>query len=102
MSPDERRSTFNSTAGGVMTVEAGAITGELEILTRSVRGSLETFVRYTGAEEWYTVEGGPISPEEETDPGDLHERIVKHLTQPGGMKNGNEEPVSLASFLQVS
>lgn len=98
MSPDELRSTFNSTAGGVMTVEAGAITGELDLSTRPTGETLEVLVRYAGAEEWYTVEDSPISLEEETDPGELHERIVAHLKKPGQRISGNEEPVSLTSF----
>lgn len=98
MSPEELRSTFTSTAGGVMTVEAGAITGELELSTRPAGGALEVLVRYAGAEEWYTVEGSPVSLEEETNPGGLHERIVAHLTEPGRRIGGNEEPVSLVSF----
>ena len=31
---EELRSAFASTAGGVMTEEAGAVTGDLELLTR--------------------------------------------------------------------
>ena len=102
MNPDERRFTFDSTAGGVMTVETGAITGELELSTRPDEGNLEVFVRYAGAEEWYTVKGGPISSSEEIDPGELHECIVAHLSHPGRRISGNEEPVSLASFPENS
>jgi hypothetical protein len=98
MNPDETPSTFTSTAGGVMTTEAGAITGELELSTRPTGEILEVLVRYAGAEEWYTVEGSPVSLEEGTDPGKLHERIVAHLTEPGRRSRGNEEPVSLSSF----
>ena len=102
MSREERRSTFDSTAGGVMTVEAGAVTGELELSTRPDVGYLEVFVRYAGAEEWYTVEGSPVSLEEGADPGDLHERVQAHLTEPGRRISGNEGPVSLASFSENS
>lgn len=101
MSQEERHSTFASTAGGVMTVEAGAITGELELSTRPDGGNLEVLVRYVGAEEWYTVEGNPISLEKGTDSNRLHERIVAHLSQPGRRISGNEEPVSLTSFPQA-
>lgn len=98
MSRDERRSTFTSTSGGVMTVEAGAITGEMELSTKPDEEALEALVRYAGAEEWYTVEGGPVPLEEGTDPGGLHRRIVAHLMEPGRRRGGNEEPVSLRSF----
>lgn len=102
MSPDETRPTFTSTAGGVMTKEAGAITGELELSTRPAEETLEVLIRYAEAEEWYTVEGSPVSLEEETDPGELHERVVAHLTKPGRRTSGNEEPVSLNSFSENS
>lgn len=95
--PGELRSTFNSTAGGVMTEEVGAITGELELSTRPAKGVLAVLVRYAGAEEWYTVEGSPISLRE-ADPGKLHECTVGHLTKPGRVVDGNEEPTSLESF----
>ncbi len=97
MSSEERRSIFASTTGGVMTVETGAITGELELSTHPTGETLEVNVRYAGAEEWYTVEGSPIFLER-TDPGKLHERVLAHLTEPGRRISGNEEPVSLTSF----
>lgn len=45
----ELRSTFDSTMGGVMTVEAGAITGELELLTKPTADGtgVEALVRYS-------------------------------------------------------
>jgi hypothetical protein len=36
---EELRSPFVSTAGGVMTEEAGAVTGDLELLTRTSEAS---------------------------------------------------------------
>ena len=101
--PNETRSTVTSTTGGVMTEEVGTVTGELEVATHAVAGGVEVAVRYAGAEEWYTVDGSPI---ELDDLGglsgsklrELHERIVRHLTRPGKIVNGNEEPTSLRSF----
>jgi hypothetical protein len=100
---DEIRSYFASTTGGVMTEEAGAVTGDLEIATRAEGDALEVSVRYAGAEEWYTVEGSPIeladtvpsSPDELPEP---HQRVLDHLTSPGRVVDGNELPVSLESF----
>ncbi len=100
---NEIRSAFASTTGGVMTKEAGAVTGDLEIATRAEGDALKVFVRYVGAEEWYTVEGSPISladtphssPEELRE---LHHRLLDHLTRPGRVVDGNELPVSLESF----
>ena len=44
--------------GGVMTDEVGAITGDLELLTRvTPGGDIEAMVRYAGAKDLYTVSG---------------------------------------------
>jgi hypothetical protein len=100
---DEIRSTFASSTGGVMTKEAGAVTGDLEISTRAEGVSLGVSVRYTGAEEWYTVEGSPISLSNKTplspdELSELHRRVLGRLISPGRVVDGNELPVSLASF----
>lgn len=99
----EIRSTFASTTGGVMTKEAGAVTGDLEISTRAGGDTLGVWVRYAGAEEWYTVEGSPISLSKKAPPSpddlrDLHQRVLGHLRNPGRVVDGNELPASLASF----
>ena len=100
---DEIRSNFASTTGGVMTKEAGAVTGDLEIATRAEGDALEVSVRYAGAEEWYTVEGSPISLADKAPPSpnelsELHQRVLTHLSSPGRVVDGNELPASLASF----
>ncbi len=80
-----------------MTEEAGAVTGDLELLTRpsEAGGSwLEVLVRYAGAEEWYTVTGSPVA----AGGGDhraLHEAVLVRLTTPGPVEGGNELPVDL-------
>lgn len=92
----EARSTITSTQGGVMTDEAGAVTGELELRTLPEAGLLDVRVRYAGAEEWYTVTGSPVPLSgEETDLGELHERVVARLTSPGPVEDENEEAASL-------
>lgn len=89
-------SNFISTTGGIMTDEAGAITGELEVRTLAEAGLLEVSVRYAGAEEWYTVIGSPVPLSgKETDPAHLHQRVVTHLSSPGTVTEGNEEAISL-------
>jgi hypothetical protein len=100
---EETRSIFESTTGGVMTVEAGAITGELEVATRPEQDTLETRVRYAGAEEWYTVDGSPVALEGDVSPSPsvLHERVVEHLRRPGQIVSGNEQPASLRGFSSV-
>lgn len=98
--PEELRSTFTSTAGGVMTEEAGAVTGELEIETSTSGEQLTVMVRYAGAEEWYTVAGGGIQPSEAPagPHAESHARIVEYLSTPGKSVNGNETPVSLQGY----
>ncbi len=86
----ERYDTFQSTTGGVMTVEAGAITGDLEVCTKKVENGVEITVRYAGADEWYVVEGSPVEDRE-----GCHERVVERLTTPGGKEGFNEEAVSV-------
>ena len=81
-----------------MTDEAGAVTGDLEIATRLDAENLYVFVRYAGAEEWYTVTGSPVPLGERFSLADVHERVVSHLTRPGPVVDGNEEPVSLEEF----
>lgn len=94
---DEVRSTITSTTGGVMCREVGAITGELEISTRRVEEGLEASVRYAGADEWYTVEGSPLplGDSEKRKLDDLHALVVKRLTTPGEVVDGNEQPASV-------
>jgi hypothetical protein len=80
-----------------MTEETGAITGELELLTRPGEagdGRLEALVRYAGAKEWYTVSGSPV-PACGEDYRALHEQALARLTTPGPMESGNELPVDL-------
>lgn len=91
------RSTFTSTSGGVMTEEAGAVTGDLELLTRpSDEGSVEVLVRYASADEWYTVSGSPVTkPVGEDDHRAVHETLLARLTTPGPCEGGNEMPVDL-------
>ncbi len=83
-----------------MTEEAGAVTGDLELLTRPASEAgdarLEALVRYAGAEEWYTVLGSPLAnPEGAENHRALHEAALARLTTPGPVEGGNEQPVHL-------
>jgi hypothetical protein len=89
----ESISPFTSTTGGVMTDEVGAITGELELLTRSPDSGVEARVRYAGARDLYTVSGSPV-PSTGTHQ-QSHENILEWLTTPGSVEGGNELPVDL-------
>lgn len=90
----ELRSQFASTTGGVMTDEVGAITGELELVTRPTPDGreVEVLVRYAGADEWYRVRGAPV-PERDGHE-QTHQAILARLTTPGQV-DGNELPVDL-------
>jgi hypothetical protein len=87
-------SPFTSTTGGVMTDEVGAISGELELLTRPKDAGVEALVRYAGSRDLYTVTGSPVRSNESHE--QTHEIILQRLTAPGGVENGNELPVDLA------
>jgi hypothetical protein len=84
-----------------MTEEAGAITGELELLTRVTPdgGGIEAMVRYAGAQDLYTVSGSPVHAASErpdqVEHRAAHERILETLTTPGRIQGGNEMPVDL-------
>lgn len=90
---DEFRSTFTSTTGGVMTEEAGAVTGELDLSCRPEADGLRVEVRYAGADEWYTVSGSPVRIQ--GSPGDAPGQILRHLSTPGPVVDGNEKAVTL-------
>ena len=91
------RSLFQSTTGGVTTVEAGAVTGDLELRTTIGPDGVDAKVRYAGAAEWYTVEGSPASPSAfpDRDHTAVHERVLRLLTTPGPVEQGNETPARL-------
>lgn len=93
------RSEFASTTGGVMTEDAGAITGDLELLTRPVGGLVEAFVRYAGADEWHRVAGAPVralgAAPNRGEHEQAHEAILARVTTPGPVADGNEMPVDL-------
>jgi hypothetical protein len=86
----------------MMTDEAGAITGELELQTNATPdGTVEAKVRYAGAQDLYTISGSPVRAATLSErPGQAehraaHERILETLTTPGKVESGNEMPVAL-------
>ena len=93
---DEFHSPFTSTTGGVMTEEAGAVTGELELLCRPEAGGVRVAVRYAGADEWYTVSGNPVRIQR--DENETRDQLLERLTTPGPVVDGNERPVTLDGF----
>ncbi len=79
----ERTTVFKAPRGGVMTREVGVISGELELLTAAEPdGTLVLRIRYAGAAEWYTVDGGPFRLHDPRDHEVLHEVLVSLLHRP--------------------
>ncbi|TDC77565.1 hypothetical protein [Streptomyces hainanensis] len=79
----DRYSVFTAPRGGVMTREVGVITGELELHTGAADdGTLTLRVRYAGAAEWYTIDGGPYRLHDPRDHEVLHEIVVNLLHRP--------------------
>jgi hypothetical protein len=98
----ELRIAFASTVGGVMTEEVGAVTGDLELLTRPTRDgrAIKALVRYAGARDLYAVSGSPVRAASEGQEVEehwaTHERILGLLTTPGRAdEGGNEMPADL-------
>lgn len=94
----EQRSEFTSTTGGVMTEEAGAVTGDLELLTRPTPdgSGIEVMVRYAGARDLYTVTGSPMRAVSKADEArTAHDHILERLTTPTAVEGGNDVPADL-------
>lgn len=83
-----------------MTVEVGAITGDLELLTRPTENytGIEALVRYAGARDQYTVAGSPFATTDPEPHQDTHDRILKQLTTPGKVGAAGELPVDITSL----
>jgi hypothetical protein len=83
-----------------MTDEVGAITSELELLTRvSPGGGIEAMVRYSGARDLCTASGNPLralsAHPDQVEHRAAHERILETLTTSGRVESGNEKPIDL-------
>lgn len=79
----ERTSVFKAPRGGVMTKEVGVISGELELATDAeADGTLVLRIRYAGAAEWYTPDGGPFRLHDPRDHEVVHQVLVSLLHRP--------------------
>jgi hypothetical protein len=71
--------------GGVMTEEVGVVTGDLTLRTElSGKGEVTVRVRYKGADEWYTVQGGKAHLADKADLEAVHAIAVALLNRPNG------------------
>ncbi|GAA2882160.1 hypothetical protein Acy02nite_78600 [Actinoplanes cyaneus] len=70
--------------GGVMTDEAGVVTGDLTLRTELAGNDLTLRVQYKDAEEWYTVTGGRTTLADPADLDAVHAVAVGLLNRPEG------------------
>jgi hypothetical protein len=70
--------------GGVMTDEAGVITGDLTIRTEYADGHVTVRVQYRDADEWYAVTGAAAPLADPADAGAVHSIVVGLLNRPSG------------------
>jgi hypothetical protein len=71
--------------GGVMTDEAGVITGEVTVRTEAGAGQISVRIQYVGADEWYEVEGSPLETRGDPVPR-LHQKILQAVRR--GLPDG--------------
>ncbi|MEW1914324.1 hypothetical protein AB0442_38965 [Kitasatospora sp. NPDC085895] len=62
--------------GGVDTLEAGPIYGDLTLHTTWSDHTAVLTVQYTGASEWFTVTGSPVPADTEHQARTLHQHMV--------------------------
>jgi hypothetical protein len=82
--PDDatsRTSDVNA-PGGVMTDEAGVVTGELTLRSEVSGGTVSLHVQYKDAEEWYVVTGGTAVLHDPADLDAVHALYVALLHRP--------------------
>jgi hypothetical protein len=70
--------------GGIRTVELGVIKGDLTIHTTWIDGEARLTVQYSGALDWYTVDGSPVPAADEATARELHQRMVEAVKAGGG------------------
>lgn len=80
---DDLTSTFHATPDGVMTDDAGVITGDLELHTTVDDDlTLRLAVRYAGAAEWYTLTGSGARLHDPRDAATVHDVLTRQLSRP--------------------
>lgn len=78
-------STPFSAGPGVMTEEAGVVTGDLELRTVcGPDGVVTAKIRYAGATDWYRLRGGQCKLTDPSDHGALHTLLAGVLHRPAG------------------
>lgn len=72
--------------GGVQTEEVGCITGDLTVHTMWIDGEARLTVQYTGALDWFTVDGSPVAAADEATARNVHQAMVEAVKAGGGAK----------------
>jgi hypothetical protein len=82
--PDDAdsRTTDVNAPGGVMTDEAGVITGELTVRSDLSGGRVVLRVQYKDAGEWYAVTNGAVPVNDPADLDAVHTTAVALLHRP--------------------
>ncbi|WP_346537705.1 hypothetical protein [Micromonospora sp. DPT] len=83
-SPRELTADLVAGPGGVMTDEAGVVTGELTLKTRYADGQVSLSVQYKDADEWYAVTGGKAALADPAGLDAVHAVAVALLNRPEG------------------
>ena len=84
--PDDAKSRSSdvNAPGGVMTDEAGVITGELTLRTELSGATVTLRVQYKDADEWYVVTGGTTKLQNPADLDAVHADALALLNRPEG------------------
>jgi hypothetical protein len=77
----DRTSDVNA-PGGVMTDEAGVVTGELTLRTELTGNDVTLHVQYKDADEWYRVTGGKATLKDPADLEAVHSLAIALLHRP--------------------
>jgi hypothetical protein len=82
---DVKTSDITAGPGGVMTDEAGVVTGDLTVRTEvDDKGKVDVKVQYKDAAEWYTVTGAKATLHDPKDVDAVHAIVVALLNRPAG------------------
>ncbi|WUL61872.1 hypothetical protein OHS16_29230 [Streptomyces sp. NBC_00344] len=85
-------------AGGIRTVEVGALSGDLTVHTTWIDGLAEIAVQYSGALDWFTLVGSPVPCPSREESRSLHQAVIEAiregeiedaLSSPGGGRTGS-------------
>jgi hypothetical protein len=83
-SAKQRTTDIVAGPGGVMTDEAGVVTGDLTLRSELAKGTYVLRVQYQGAAEWYQVTGTKTGLHSEADLDAMHAQAVALLNRPEG------------------